>query len=118
MFVVLSLMLAAGNPQAGTYDAAVQRAQREGLPLVVVFTDPAICPPCRTYEATLNDASLQAECVLLKVKTTQYPRLAQMLGVTAIPTTCVCGPDLKGVTTLSGALDRATLRAAIQRARK
>lgn len=98
------------------YDAAVQRAQREGLPLVVVFTDPSICPPCRRYEPTLD--SIKDECVLLKVRPQEYPNLRYDLRVAAIPTTVVATPDLKILRIQTGEWDRSALRDMISKARK
>lgn len=116
MFVVLSLIIAAGNPQAGTYDAAVQRAEREGLPLVVVFTDLETCYYCRVYDPILKEESRGT--VLFETTTERHPELAQYLKVTAIPTTAVCNPGKENLEILRGCVSRDTLRAAIARKKK
>jgi thiol:disulfide interchange protein len=51
--VAAVVWVAATSPEWTTnYDVAMKRAKDSGKPVMVLFTDPVACPPCRQMDAT------------------------------------------------------------------
>lgn len=76
-------------------DAALERARREGKPLLIEF-HAAWCAPCRQLETTFAEPAVRAlleKMIVLRIDTDRQAEIAAAFGVLALPDLRLLHPD-------------------------